>query len=126
MATSISFTRKNAGGPLTQRTILVQLEGISGNDYEFLGYPIGTELARQARIYAFARLNRDNLWEIIYIGETQDFSDRAGSLTGHHKWWCIEMYEATYVFLHQVWGGKDDLLLIEADLIENYDPPCND
>ena len=71
--------------------------------------------------YIFCFVNSSKKWEAVYIGETGDLSDR---FDGHHALRCIDQHGATHIHAHTN-TSRDVRRAEEADLIDNYSPPCN-
>ena len=73
--------------------------------------------------YIFARLDQNNTWIALYIGETRSFQDRFSS---HEKWPCATRLGVTHIHAHGNNNGVAARRTEEADLIGDYNPPCND
>lgn len=58
----------------------------------------------------------------VYFGESKNVADR---LDGHEKEDCFKNHGANCVSVHAD-SDEQPRLNKEADLIANYDPPCND
>ena len=58
----------------------------------------------------------------IYVGQTSDISQR---LDSHHKINCFLEHNANCICIYRE-DNENTRVRIEADLIENYNPPCND
>jgi len=104
----------------------ITLTGASGTEYKFNVYPFDTNFRSIGAVYAVTKrtpkaeggANHTR----IYIGETGDLSER---FDAHHKAGCFQQNGANCICTHR----RDDeqtRLEIEADLLGNYDPPCND
>lgn len=97
--------------------------GKSGRTYDFTLYPIGTTFKAVAAVYIFTKETSNRRWAPIYIGETSDLSQR---FDNHHAMPCIKRNGATHICVYT--EGMSDLRrrkAVEADLLANYDPPCN-
>ncbi len=100
--------------------------GASGTKYNFEVYPIGTQLYVNPGAYLFLRLAANNNWDVLYVGEAEDFSDRLyTNLRQHHRLQCASQRGATHLGLIKVIGGKNSRMTIETDLRNAYNPPCN-
>ena len=97
-------------------------KGKSGTVYQYEIYPIGHVFPAVAGNYIFAKEAAPGWWSSIYIGQTADLSER---FDGHHKMPCIRAHGATHVHAHGNNGGEQARRAEEADLIANYNPPCN-
>lgn len=97
------------------------LTGASGRQYQFDVYPLDTEFNSVAAVYAITKRNASANHTIIYIGQTDDLSER---FDNHHKATCFKRQGANCVCIH-VEKNEETRLAIERDLIKNYDPPCN-
>lgn len=105
------------------RTIV--FTGASGARYQFDIYSWDTEFNAVGAVYFITRrtVSRGkSSHQRIYVGETGDLSTR---FDNHHKVDCFEEYQANCKCIHRD-GNKRSRLAKEEDLIENYNPPCND
>jgi hypothetical protein len=59
--------------------IVVTWPGASGKTYKYYVYRIGHKLKAEAGNYIFARVNQNNRWEPVYIGETDDLDTRVAT-----------------------------------------------
>ena len=100
----------------------ITLQGRSGATYEFQVYPWGTDFKPLGAVYAVLKLRTDRRYDVIYIGETGDLSERFDS---HHKAWCFDRNGKTHIGVH-LESSQSRRRVIEQDLIANYTPPCND
>ena len=89
-------------------------KGKSGRVYLYWIHPIGQVFEPVPGNYIFAKATAPGHWVPVYIGETKDLSER---FDDHHKMPCIEERGATHIHVH--------VNNEEADLIANYNPPCN-
>ena len=101
------------------------LKGDSGQTYEFNVYSYDTKFKAVGAVYGITRRtlsggNYDHT--TIYIGETGDLSTR---FDDHHKESCFTEHNANCKCTHPD-ENEDSRLKKEADLINNYIPPCND
>ena len=97
--------------------------GQSGKEYTYWVYIIGTTFNKCPANYIFAKRTQPDKLLAIYIGETEDISERFDS---HHKMPCIRQNGATHICVHKSSGDKKLRCAEESDLIANYHPVCND
>ena len=102
---------------------VVTWSGASGKAYKYYAYRIGHKLKAEAGNYIFARVNQNNQWEPVYIGETDDLDARVAT---HEKRECAQGNGATHIHAHLTSGGRAIRLSEESDLRENFTTPCND
>lgn len=100
----------------------VDWPGASGAKYKYYIYKIGASLKAEGGNYIFAKLDAQNRWTPIYIGQTSNLSER---FDNHHKADCIKRNGATHIHAH-LNSLKQDRLDEETDLLQNFSPPCND
>ncbi|HUK99804.1 MAG TPA: hypothetical protein VLX29_03005 [Nitrospirota bacterium] len=90
--------------------------------HELTVYPHdGTTWHNVAGIYIFAGVNRQNLWDPLYIGQCGSFQDRIPS---HEIWDEAQSLGATHVHAMVV-SKQADRDKIEKELIQAYQPPLN-
>ena len=98
-------------------------KGKSGKEYKYWIYGLdGTHDPVPAN-YIFAKKLGGAYYTPIHIGETEDISER---FDNHPKMPCIRRNGATHFCTHK---GDDDKTVRraeEADLVNNYNPPCDD
>lgn len=99
----------------------ITLRGKSGASYDFEVYPWGQEFRPVGAVYAVLRERADGRYDVLYIGQTGDLSDR---FANHHRQGCFDRNGKTHVGVHQE-SSEQRRLSIEKDLIDGYDPPCN-
>ena len=101
------------------------LTGASGTKYAFDVYPYGTEFNAIGAVYYISKRTEKadgtGSHDKIYIGETGDLSER---FDNHHKEPCFKMHSANCISIHQE-SNENKRLIIEEDLIDAYNPPCN-
>jgi hypothetical protein len=91
--------------------------GASGASYKYFIYELPiTFNPNQSGNYVFTKLNAENRWYPIYIGQG-DLRDRVGN--NHHKWACIQSKGATHVHVH-LNNSEQDRLVEEQDLLARY------
>ncbi len=105
---------------------IITLTGESGNKYNFNVYPIDTDFKPIPVVYYISKRTEDSdgsgRHSQIYIGQTSDASER---FDNHHKAQCFINDNANCVSIHGDSSEKSRLAK-EADLINAYNPPCND
>ena len=101
---------------------VIELVGASGSQYSYTIYPASTSFAAKLGNYAFAKRHLNGKYELLYFGETQDFSER---FSGHHALPCAERRGMSHIMAHTNNGGVSGRRDEEQDLISAYDPPCN-
>jgi hypothetical protein len=100
----------------------IQWTGKSGKAYTYWIYLIGANLKAEAGNYIFARETKPNTYMPIYIGQTENLSER---FDNHHKKDCIKDQGATHIHAH-LNANKQSRLDEESDLIAKWMPACND
>ena len=103
-------------------TQTIDWPGLSGREYRYYIYPIGTSFNAAPGNYIFAKETSAGRYRPIYIGETEDLSER---FDNHHKMPCIRLQEATHIHVHRNNGGVAARRLEERDLVDKWNPPCN-
>lgn len=99
---------------------VITLRGVSGVTYRFTLYPLTTEFRSVCAVYVIVSLRADG-YHVVYIGQTEDCSARFDI---HHKAFCFARHGSTHIGL-MLEDAEPRRLAIEADLVRNYDPPCN-
>ena len=96
--------------------------GESGTRYTYYVHSWPTSFTNaEPGNYIFCKLNAQNQWEPIYIGQTGDLSERFDS---HHAMDCIDREGATHIHVHLNSSAEETRREEERDLIDSYDPPC--
>jgi hypothetical protein len=100
--------------------------GNSGKAYGFQVWPMNQAFNGVGAVYAVTRRYQSSeggfKHEIIYVGETEDLSERFGN---HHKANCFARKDANCICTH-LDGDSDSRLAKEDDLIQKHVPHCND
>jgi len=103
----------------------ITLKGQSGAEYKFNVYDWGTNFDDIGAVYYISNRYKDNVgaWTHtkIYIGQTGDLSER---FDNHHKAECFEDHNANAISVHKE-ENENSRLILEEDLIEALNPPCN-
>jgi predicted GIY-YIG superfamily endonuclease len=97
--------------------------GISGKKYSYHIYPFGTALKAEAGNYIYAKLNAQNQWEPLYIGETDNLDSRVAT---HEKRERVGDNGVTHIHAHLTPGDRSIRLNEETDIRNNFKTPCND
>lgn len=103
--------------------ITIQWPGKSGRKYKYWIYEIGQSLKAEPGNYIFAKETSPDKWTPVYIGETQDLSER---FDNHHKMACIRQHGGTHICVHTSGSSRAARQAEEDDLISYWNPPCND
>lgn len=102
------------------------LTGASGTKYAFNVYPYDTEFKAIGTVYYISKRTEKadgtGSHDKIYIGETGDLVER---FDNHNKEPCFFMHSANCISIHQE-SNENKRLIIEEDLIDAYNPPCNE
>ncbi len=97
--------------------------GVSGREYKYWIYPIGTSFKPVAGNYIFAKETKPHEWTPIYVGETDNLERR---LTPNHgKMPCVKRYGGTHVHTHTSSDDDETRRVEEADIRDKWNPPCN-
>lgn len=103
----------------------ITFKGKSGNKYTFNVYSFDTDFKAIGAVYFVTerteKADGTGSHTRIYVGQTGDLSER---IDNHHKQDCFEENDANCICVHSE-SNEDKRLEIEADLIDNYNPPCN-
>ncbi|MFA5293773.1 MAG: GIY-YIG nuclease family protein [Phycisphaerae bacterium] len=97
--------------------------GLSGKEYKYGIYPIGTSFKKEPGNYIFAKQNTQGYWTPCYIGQTENLDERLGN---HEKEACAKRNGATHIHVHLTSGGESIRKAEEKDLIQKWKPPCNE
>lgn len=95
--------------------------GASGATYNYWVYPVGQPLKGEAGNYIFARLDERRRWVPVYIGQTNDLSER---FDYHHAMDCIRRNGATHIHAHLNHDARARLSE-ETDLRASHWTSCN-
>ena len=101
----------------------IQWEGASGKKYGYWIYKIGTTFKDEPGNYIYAKESSPNRWRPVYIGETGSLRDR---LADHEKEDCATRNGATHIHAHTSSNDVSVRRAEESDLIEKWNPVCND
>ena len=103
-------------------TKTINWTGKSGRQYLYYIYPIGSTFKAVPGNYIFAKETSPGRYRPIYIGETEDLSER---FDNHHKMACIRREGATHIHAHQNDAGVTARRQEERDLVAKWNPSCN-
>ena len=98
--------------------------GESGTKYTYTLFDLNTIWNDVPGNYMFVRQDKDGGIIAIYIGQTGSLKTRLTS--DHEKLECANSHGMTHYLAHTNTGGVSVRLAEEQDLIEHYNPPCND
>lgn len=96
--------------------------GVSGKRYRYSLYMFGTSFGPGAANFILAKEIKPGLHFPTFIGSTPDLSDLGlpSDMTE-----CIRMSRATHIHVHFNEAGEGSRRAECADLIERWNPPCN-
>jgi len=97
--------------------------GISGREYKYWIYPIGTSFKGEPGNYIFAKQSSPGYWTPCYVGESENLDKR---LENHEKESCARKYGATHIHAHLNKSGIKTRIAEEKDLINKWKPVCNE
>ncbi|MCA8899725.1 MAG: GIY-YIG nuclease family protein [Hyphomonas sp.] len=100
----------------------IDWEGASGKKYRYEIHPMSASFVAKAGNYVFAKETNPGYWAPVYIGQTENLSERFDS---HHKIDAARRNGATHIHAH-LNPYKSDRLDEETDLVRRWNPPCND
>jgi hypothetical protein len=103
-------------------TPTIKWPGKSGKTYQYWIYPLPPNFSSEPGNYIFAKQTSPGKWTPVYIGQTDDLSER---FDDHHKMPCIKSHGATHIHAHKNTNGETTRKAEEADLIARWNPPCN-
>ena len=96
--------------------------GKSGTSYTYYMLPIGANLKSSPGNYIFAKEVTPGSWLPIYVGETENLSDRHSN---HERRDDAIRHGATHIHAHTTEGGKTSRISEELDLLRRWNTPCN-
>ncbi len=103
-------------------TDTIMMEGRSGAKHEFQVFSWGTDFKPLGAVYVVLKRRTDGRYDVIYIGETGDLSER---FDNHHQTACFTRNGKTHIGVH-LESSEQRRRAIESDLIANYNTPCNE
>ena len=96
--------------------------GKPGKTYRYWIHPLPPNFSAVPGNYIFARETEPGKYLPIYVGETGDLSER---FDDHHAMPCIKKHSATHIHAHTNNKGQAARRAEEADIIAQWNPPCN-
>jgi hypothetical protein len=106
----------------------VAFNGASGKEYKFDMYSLDTGFKESTGAVYFVTnrtimdMDVGHKHRGIYVGETNDLSM---GITAHPKYACFLRHEANCLGIYDE-ESERTRLAIQRDLIDAYEPPCND
>ena len=97
--------------------------GQSGKEYQYEVYPIDTAFKAMPGNFIYAKQAEDGSWIPIYITQTRDMHQR---LEGHVSLDDAVANGATHIHVHYCATGQAARCTEERDLIQRWQPVCND
>lgn len=97
--------------------------GQSGKEYLYEIFPIDASFSALPGNYIYAQQAEDGSWVPIYIAQTRDLHQR---LEGHVKMDDAVQNGATHIHAHYDTSGQATRCSEERDLIQQWQPVCND
>jgi len=105
---------------------IVKCRGLSGTQYSFEIHEIGTIVMADSGAYMFLKLLRTNIWQAIYVGETDNLHRCLNEgLKQHRRWSCIRGAGATHIAILRSSGSPSQRRAVACDLKCAYMPLCN-
>lgn len=97
--------------------------GKSGAKYEFEVWSRDTTFNDVGGVYIFSNRNsQTRRHTVLYVGQTNSFKDRR--LQHHEQWECAEPRGGNVICTYRE-SSSVERQRIERDLINYYNPPCN-
>ena len=97
--------------------------GQSGKEYQYEVYPIDAAFQAMPGNFIYAKQSEDGSWIPIYITQTRDMHQR---LEGHVSLDDAVANGATHIHVHYCTTGQAARCTEERDLIQRWQPVCND
>ena len=103
----------------------VNCTGVSGRQYQFEVFPVGTLFNSVPGVYIACRLPSAGWYQALYVGETQSVKDRLnGSANNHYGLRCAAHNGMSHIAVMVVYSDAERLR-IETDLRHGLNPCCN-
>ena len=96
--------------------------GKSGQEYTYTRYSADTQWKAVSANYICAKVARDAAYA-KYIGETGNLKERMPS---HEKWPCCKENGVNEIHINMDAKSKKERRKQEEDLVDCYNPPCNE
>jgi len=114
-------------GGIMAKLSTVIFTGKSGTEYSFNTYSWDTNFKEDhGAVYFITNRSKESgdgyNHKRIYVGQTNDLSSR---FDNHHKQDCFDKYSANCICIYGE-QDEDKRIEVEKDLIDNYNPPCNE
>lgn len=97
--------------------------GASGAEYQYEIYPLDATFRPLPGNYIYAKQTEDGYWVPVYIAQTRDLHQR---LEGHVKLEDAVAHGATHLHAHYCSAGQAARCTEERDLIQHWQPVCNE
>jgi hypothetical protein len=100
-------------------------EGKSGTSYEYWIVPLATndELINEPGNFILAKKTKQGLWEPVFIGQTADLGTL---LQRYRSEECVQDSGATHIHVHPGWPDESRRVEEVQDLVEEWNPVCNE
>jgi hypothetical protein len=99
--------------------------GITGEEYKYCIYPIGTSFDPVPGNYIFARETGPQTWTAVYVGETDNLDDLLSNPENYEKIADIRRYGSTHIHIHNHGFDSYDRRREAMDIRHKCHPPCN-
>ncbi len=108
----------------SRRRVIFYWAGASGREYVFFLHRIGTKYKPVPGNYIFAKIDKNNIWVPLYIGEAEDLRAKLHTRLGHHENYdaIVAKHGATHLFTRFTRGDANVRRDIAADLRTAYVP----
>jgi hypothetical protein len=97
--------------------------GESGQEYQYEVYPIDTAFQALPGNFIYAKQSEDGSWVPVYIAQTRGMHQR---LEGHVNVDDAIANGATHIHAHYCSAGQGARCNEERDLVQRWQPVCND
>ena len=109
--------------PQSASSALIRWAGQSGNQYQYEVHPIETGFKALPGNFIYAKQVEGGDWIPVYIAQTRDLHQR---LEGHVSVDDAIAHGATHIHVHYCTTGQAARCTEERDLIQRWQPECND
>src|ERR1700694_6120458 len=94
----------------------VKCGGLSGKQYSFEIHEIGKIVRVDSGAYMFLKLQRTNIWQAIYVGETDNLHRCLNErLKQHRRWNCIRGAGVTHIAILRSSGSQAQRRAVASD-----------
>jgi uncharacterized protein YukE len=97
--------------------------GESGQEYQYEVYPIDAAFQALPGNFIYAKQSEDGAWVPVYIAQTRGMHQR---LEGHVNVDDAIANGATHIHAHYCSAGQAARCHEERDLVQHWQPVCND